>query len=64
MGVFQFDGVTLEEAPKDVVPKCPHCRKPLAKIWIKAKGIGIVEQKQIIICPECECFLGFGTFSV
>ena len=64
MGVFKFEGITLEEAPKDMVPKCPHCREALHRVWIKSKGIGIVEQKQIVMCPECECFLGFGTFSV
>ena len=64
MGVFQFEGIVLEEAPKEVVPKCPHCHQVLHKLWVKVKGCGVVEQKQIIICPACECFLGFGTFSV
>lgn len=64
MGVFNFDGIEIKEAPKDVIPKCPKCEEELSEIWIKAKGIGIVEQKQIILCPKCESFLGFGTFSV
>ncbi|MBN2315435.1 MAG: hypothetical protein JXM79_16010 [Sedimentisphaerales bacterium] len=64
MGVLNFEGVKIDNAPRDVVPKCPYCRKKLDTIWIKTKGIGIVEQKQLIICPHCESFLGFGTFSV
>ena len=63
MGTSRFDGLALEEAPKEVVPKCPHCHAVLHKLWIKARGVGIMEQQQIIICPECECFLGFGTQS-
>ncbi len=64
MGVFNFEGVEIKEAPKSVIPKCPKCEEKLTEIWIKTKGIGIVEQKQIIMCPKCESFLGFGTFSV
>ena len=64
MGVLNFEGVKIDNAPRDMIPKCPYCRKELDMIWIKTKGIGIVEQKQLIMCPHCESFLGFGTFSV
>ena len=64
MGVINFEGVTIENAPHDVVPKCPHCHEELGTIWIKSKGIGIIEQKQLILCPHCKSFLGFGMFSV
>ena len=64
MSMRKFDGIKVEEAPSNVVPKCPHCSELLDKIWIKTKGLGIVEQKQIIICPHCEAFLGYGSFSV
>ena len=64
MGVFKFEGITVEKLPKETVPKCLHCRKEFDRLWIKAQGIGIVEQKQSIMCPGCECFLGFGMFSV
>ena len=60
----EFEGVELEEAPETARPKCPSCTHELRKLWIKKRGLGLMEQKQIIICPECECFLGFGTFSV
>ena len=64
MGMTKFDGIKVAEAPADVVPKCPHCGETLGTIWIKTKGMGIVEQKQIILCPHCHAFLGYGTFSV
>ena len=64
MGVFSSDGVTIEEAPKGSVPTCPKCNADLDTIWIKTKGTGLIEQKQLVLCPHCRCFLGFGTFSV
>ena len=60
MGIFSFDNVKIEEAPKDVVPKCPKCDTELDTVWIKFKGTGIIEQKQIIMCPHCRALLGFG----
>lgn len=64
MGVFRFEGVTLVEAPTDAVPACPKCEKDLNKLWVKAKGTGLIQQQQIILCPHCKTFLGFGTFSL
>jgi hypothetical protein len=58
-GVKAVD-VTYERAPHDVFPKCPFCKERLEKVWIKKKGMGIMRQKQIIICPHCESFLAFG----
>ncbi len=52
--------VRYERAPQDVLPKCPFCKTQLDKVWIKKKGMGIMRQKQIIICPHCEAFLAFG----
>jgi hypothetical protein len=51
MATFSFEGIAIEEAPKAVVPKCPKCERRLDRIWIKTKGTGFVEQKQIIMCP-------------
>ena len=62
MSPKKFDGVELEEAPDGVRPKCPYCKKQLEKLWIKKKGLGVLEQKQIIICPYCEALLGYGVF--
>lgn len=50
----------LVEAPEDVWPICPHCRKELNEVWCKSKGLGFVEKKQFLLCPHCRCFLGFG----
>jgi uncharacterized protein YbaR (Trm112 family) len=55
--------VKFEKAPDEVLPKCPFCKHRLDKIWIKSKGLGIVQQQQVIICPECESFLGYGIIS-
>ncbi len=54
----------VEDAPDDVLPICPHCHKELETLWIKTKGLGIIEQKQIILCPHCRAFLGYGCVSV
>ncbi|HOB97205.1 MAG TPA: hypothetical protein PKM43_00500 [Verrucomicrobiota bacterium] len=64
MPTFRFEGIKIEDAPKNVLPKCPKCDKRLDKIWIKTKGTGIVEQKQIVMCPYCETLLGYGTMSL
>ncbi|HEY5911229.1 MAG TPA: hypothetical protein VJA21_11565 [Verrucomicrobiae bacterium] len=29
----------IQEAPDDVWPICPHCKKELKFIWVKSKGI-------------------------
>jgi hypothetical protein len=52
--------VMIEKAPENTVPKCPFCKSRLDRVWIKAKGLGIIGQEQIALCPECESFLGFG----
>ena len=52
--------VVYEKAPREMVPKCPYCQAKLEKVWIKKKGLAIMRQKQIIICPYCEAFLAFG----
>jgi hypothetical protein len=64
MGMLNFEGVRIKDAPKEEKPKCPKCETVLEEIWVKTKGIGFVEQKQIIMCPYCKSFLGFGTFSI
>lgn len=53
----------FEEAPADVWPICPHCKEALKVIWVKSKGLGIVERKQCLLCPHCRCFLGFGNIN-
>ena len=60
MSLKNFDGMVVKEAPEEAIPKCPFCNKQLDKVWIKKKGIGILEQKQIIMCPYCKALLGYG----
>ncbi len=62
MNPKEVDGTMVEEAPEGAIPKCPACDKQLDKVWIKKKGIGILEQKQIIMCPYCNALLGYGVF--
>ncbi len=62
MGSKEFEGIELEDAPESAHPKCPHCKKHLEKLWIKKKGLGVLEQKQIVMCPYCESLLGYGVF--
>jgi len=62
MSSEEFGGTLIEEAPEGTIPNCPFCRKELDKIWIKKKGIGIMEQKQVLMCPHCRALLGYGVF--
>lgn len=63
MRVLNFEGVKIKEAPKEVIPKCPKCEERLDEIWIKTKVIAFGLQMQIIICPKCESFLGYDSYS-
>ena len=61
-----FDGtpsLDITEAPDEVFPICPHCQHELRYIWVKSKGLGIIEQKQFLLCPHCRSFLGFGNIN-
>ena len=53
MGIFGFSGVEIDEAPKEAIPVCPHCREELQSIWVKSEGAGGVGEKQILMCPHC-----------
>ena len=53
----------IEDAPDTAMPRCPHCKAGLDRIWIYKQGRGFVEQKQILMCPHCQAFLGYGTFA-
>ncbi len=54
--------VEYEKAPDHVVPKCPYCKAELTKVWLKTKGTGFIGQNQIMMCPHCETFLGYGAW--
>jgi hypothetical protein len=53
--------VTYEKAPDRIVPKCPHCKQGLTKVWVIPKGTGMWQQKQILVCPHCETFLSYSS---
>ncbi|WP_024955695.1 hypothetical protein [Sulfurospirillum arcachonense] len=58
---FEKRHILIKEAPCDINPICPYCKEELFEIWLKTKGIGYIEQKQILLCPYCRAFLGYGS---
>ena len=53
--------IKFEVAPDEVFPKCPYCKKELNKIWTKNQGF--IQPKTTLLCPHCQCFLGYGTYA-
>ena len=53
--------VRMEDAPEGVLPRCPACSKDLPTLWIRKQGLGIHEQKQVVMCPHCRVMLGYGS---
>jgi hypothetical protein len=60
VAILSFDGLELDEAPKDVLPVCPHCKAELDRLWYKTEGVGGIGEKQLLICPHCRALLGYG----
>lgn len=45
----------------DLTPICSHCDKELNEVYVKSKGIGFIEGKNVLyFCPHCSKVLGFG----
>lgn len=45
----------------DLTPICPHCSETLPEVYIRTKGLGFVEAKNVMFfCPHCRKVLGFG----
>lgn len=57
-----IDNVVIEDAPADKLPRCPVCKKDLDKIWVKTSGLGFKGQKEILMCPGCQSFLGYSAW--
>jgi len=57
--VKEIDGVVIEYAPLELIPKCPSCKERLPKIWTKRKS-KISQDKEMLICPHCEVIIGYG----
>ncbi|MCP4641356.1 MAG: hypothetical protein GY851_13025 [bacterium] len=62
MGVFDFDGVAMREAPEGAVPECPKCGAQLDRVWTVSKGAGFWGKETILMCPHCKVLLGFSTY--
>jgi hypothetical protein len=60
MGLFNFDGMELEDAPEDVVPRCPGCQQALTRIWVKSQAVAGSGQR-VLLCPHCHVWLGYAT---
>jgi len=46
---------------EDLTPVCPHCEKKLTEVYVKTKGVGLIEGKNALyFCPHCSKVLGFG----
>jgi hypothetical protein len=57
-----LENVNLVEAPEDRLPRCPGCKKDLDTIWVKSSGLGFKGQKEILMCPYCQTFLGYSAW--
>ncbi|MDA3936664.1 MAG: hypothetical protein PF636_07360 [Actinomycetota bacterium] len=45
----------------ELVPMCPFCGVQLPEVYMKDKGSGFVEGKNVMyFCPHCSKVLGFG----
>lgn len=45
----------------DLVPLCPHCEQELTEVYVRTKGIGYIEGRNVVFfCPHCSKVLGFG----
>jgi len=57
-----IENVRIDEAPADKFPKCPSCKKDLVEIWVKTSGMGVYGQREILMCPNCQSFLGYSAW--
>jgi len=46
---------------EDISPICPFCEKWLDEVYVKSKGLGLLQGKNVVyFCPFCSKVLGFG----
>lgn len=62
LNMDNIENVTIENAPADKFPRCPFCKKDLDKIRVKSSGWGFRGQKEIVMCPHCQSFLGYNAW--
>jgi len=53
----------LVEVPEGITPEVPILQERFRTIWVKKKGLGVLEQNQIVICPSCETLFRYGVFA-
>ncbi len=63
MGMFSLDGVQIDDAPDDVIPKCPSCKERLDRVWVKKQGV-FGSGEKVFLCPHCHVWLGYSTTRV
>ena len=57
MSKVDFNLTTRE----DISPICPFCEKWLDEVYVKSKGLGLLQGKNVVyFCPFCSKVLGFG----
>jgi len=45
----------------DLVPLCSHCGQELTDVYVRTKGLGFIEGRNVVFfCPHCLKVLGFG----
>ncbi len=45
----------------DLSPLCSHCSQELTEVYVRSKGLGFIEGKNMVyFCPHCLKVLGFG----
>ena len=57
-----IDNVKIEDSPPKALPGCPYCEKDLDTIWVKTSRLGFKGQKEILMCPHCQSFLGYNAW--
>ena len=46
---------------EDLLPLCPFCNAQLGEVFVKTKGLGWLEGRNVLyFCPHCHKVLGFG----
>ena len=58
-----MDKMRIQEAPEDVYPLCPSCKRELRDLWKKTSVTGLAGVTVLIFCPHCHICLsidGFG----
>ena len=53
-----MDKIRVEEAPEDVYPLCPSCKRELRDLWTRTVRVGLLDTQTFLLCPHCHVYLG------